>query len=376
MENLFGTIIVGAGPGGLIAGRYLKDALILDAKKEIGRPVQCAEGLSKRALEREGIKPDPAWISTIIDATQFVMPNGKIVSLYEKEQGYILDRPGFEQFLASQSLAEIRLEKRVVDLERKDDLWEVTILGGEKFKSKYLIGADGPASIVRQKVFREKIDFLPCLEYLMKTEKEIDVSVMKMYFDRERFPSGYAWIFPKSKNTANIGLGTSKNLKEAFDDFIENTVKKEIGDCEFLENKSGVVPWGGIKLELFQDNAFLVGDAGALADPIWGGGIADAMISGRVAAELILTGKPDSYEQKIKSMRFFSKNLLSAQKIFYSLDNQILNETGKILEKRGGDVLHFNKLSIFFDFLSNQVLRKNLVKLLRLLLHYYQYTKT
>ena len=48
MERIFETIIVGAGPGGLTAGRYLKDCLILEQKEEIGKPVQCAEGLSKR----------------------------------------------------------------------------------------------------------------------------------------------------------------------------------------------------------------------------------------------------------------------------------------------------------------------------------------
>jgi len=35
-EKIYETIIIGAGPAGLIAGRYLKDALILDKKKEIG----------------------------------------------------------------------------------------------------------------------------------------------------------------------------------------------------------------------------------------------------------------------------------------------------------------------------------------------------
>lgn len=375
MEKTFETIIVGAGPGGLVAGRHLKNALILDPKKEIGRPIQCAEGLSKRALEREGIQPDPAWISAVIDATQFILPNGKIITLSEKGQGYILDRPGFEKFLAGQSLAEIRLGKRVIDAERKNDLWEITSSDGEKFRAKYLIGADGPASIIRQKVFKEKTDFLPCLDYLMKTERETDISTMKMYFDKERFPSGYAWIFPKSRNTANIGLGTSRKLKEAFEDFMENTVKKELGSYELLENKSGIVPWGGARLELFKDNVFLVGDAGALADPIWGGGIANAMISGRMAADLILAKRPELYEQKIKSMRFFSKDLLSAGKIFYSLDNTTLNGIGEVFEKRGGNIFYLKNRSIFFDFLSRPNLRKSIVKFLKLLFYYYKYTK-
>jgi len=47
MSNVFKTIIIGAGPAGLTAGTYLKDALILEKEKEIGIPVQCTEGISQ-----------------------------------------------------------------------------------------------------------------------------------------------------------------------------------------------------------------------------------------------------------------------------------------------------------------------------------------
>jgi len=33
MKKVYQTIIIGAGPAGLIAGQYLEDALILDKKK-------------------------------------------------------------------------------------------------------------------------------------------------------------------------------------------------------------------------------------------------------------------------------------------------------------------------------------------------------
>ena len=50
MAGLFETIIVGAGPGGLVCGKYLSNALILEQKEEIGKPVQCAEGLARYFL--------------------------------------------------------------------------------------------------------------------------------------------------------------------------------------------------------------------------------------------------------------------------------------------------------------------------------------
>ncbi len=372
MEKIFETIIVGAGPAGLMAGKYLKDALILEQKEEIGRPVQCAEGLDKKSLERQGIRPDPTWISAIIDTSQYILPNGKAITLFAKEQGYILDRIGFEKFLASQCQAEIKLQRRVIELERENNLWQLRTDKGEVFKSKYLIGADGPFSIVRKKVFKIEIELLSCIEYLVQLEREIDTSIMKMYFDKERFPNGYAWIFPKSKNTANIGLGGKENLQREFKDFLENTVKKDLGNYELLENKSGVVPWGGAKIKLFKDNAFLVGDAGGLPDPIFGGGMGNAILSGRIAADSILTNEARLYETKVKLIPSLSQDLLSAQKIIYAFDNEVLNEIGEILEKRGKNIFYLKKLPALLDFLSKPNLRKNIFKILQLFFIYFK----
>ena len=64
MKQGYKTIIVGAGPAGLIAGRYLRDALILEKKKELGRPVQCGEGIfAERAYKALKVLPNLAKIS-------------------------------------------------------------------------------------------------------------------------------------------------------------------------------------------------------------------------------------------------------------------------------------------------------------------------
>ena len=372
-EKIFKTIIVGAGPAGLTAGRYLEDALILEQKEEIGRPVQCAEGLAKKALERQGIEPDPSWISTVIDDFQVIVPNGKAITFSFKEAGYILDRVAFEKFLASKCKGEIQLKKRVKDIEKEGDLWKVITDKGEIFRSQYLIGADGSLSMVRKKIFKEELEIFPAIEYLVGLQKEIDTSIIKMYFDKKKFPSGYAWIFPKTKNTANIGLGGKMNLQGRFEDFMEKTVRKELGSYQILENRSGVISLGGAEIGLEKDGAFLVGDSGGLADPVFVGGIDNAMISAKIAAESILAGSPHLYQSKIKSMPIFSKDLLSAKDLIYSFDNEVLNEIGEILEKRKRDVLYLKSFPAFFDFLSKPALRKNIFKFLKLFSIYYKH---
>lgn len=378
MKRIFETIIVGAGPAGLTAGGYLKKSIILDQKKEIGFPVHCAEGLSRRNLERVGIKPDPSWISTRTDVSKFFFPNGKNLFLFEKESGYVLDRPRFEKFLARECQGRIQLQTRIVDIKKESGKWSVVSSQGEIFRARHLIGADGPLSIVRQKVFREKIDFQPTIQFLVKLEKKIEPSEIRFYFDREKFPSGYAWFFPKSANLANIGIGAETNLKEAFDNFLQGTVKKEFGSYQLIEPRSRVLSLGGAKNRLFEDNAFLVGDAGGLADPIFGGGIGNAMISGKIAAELILQGRAGEYEKKLKSLPIFSRDLVKAAEIIYSLDNSVLNEAGELMGERKNSPLDLKNLSSLFlsSFLTKPNLTKNILKLSRLFLLYQKYCRS
>jgi len=371
MEKVFNTIIVGAGPGGLSAGRYLKDALILDQKKEIGLPVQCAEGLSKRFLDEMNISPDPEWISAAIDTTQIVLPNGKEINLYFPGQNYVIDRRRFEKFLARTSQAEICLGQRVIDIEKRGGLWEVKTKQGKMFKSRYLIGADGPFSIVREKVFGQKIRVLPVVEYLVELTNSLDTSKLLIYLDKDWLGTGYAWIFPKSKNRANIGLGSVEkkdNLNELLRDFLENKVKKKFGPYRLLENRSSVGPWLEGPIKIAKDSVFLVGDAAGLVDTISGGGIGNAMLSGHLAAEAILKSDPSSYQKQVQS--FFSEDLFQAQKILYSFDNQTLNELGQVLEKKNGDIFYLKSPGAFLAFLSKPHLRKNIFGFLKLFLIY------
>lgn len=363
------TIVVGAGPGGLTVGRYLKDCLVLEEHNEIGRPVQCAEGFSKKYLDLFGIKPDPSWISTVINKTQIVLPNRKSLNILTKGEDYVIDRAKFEKFLATKSQARILLNERVANIEREDGLWRVKTDSGKVFRSKYLIGADGPLSIVRRKVFEEKIKIFPVIEYLVELERETDCSTMKVYVNKEEF-MGYAWLFPKSKNKANIGLGGLGNLREKFESFLENEIKEEFGNYKLLENKSGPVPWIDSLPRLVKGNAILVGDAGGLVNPITGAGVGNAMISGRLAAEAILSGDLDYYQSKVESL--FPKEIFWAREILYSLDNPTLNEIGEISEELKGN---FNWRNLFklSSVLRKPNLRKRLLEFIRLGLIFRKY---
>jgi len=362
MEEIYQTIIIGAGPAGLMAGWYLKDALILEQKPEIGKPVQCGEGISRQALERQGIEPDSSWISTTIDVVQRIMPNGRFFGGFHKEIGYILDRTTFEKFLAKKTKARIQLKTKVVDLKLKNNIWQIETEQGEIFQSKHLIGADGVNSVVRRKVFGERIEILPAIEYLVELEKEIEINTLKIYFNQEKYPQGYVWIFPKSKNRANIGAGGEGEILKNFNEFLENEVRKNYGNYKILENRSGIVPFNSLS-KIFKDGVFLVGDAAGLVDALFKGGISKAMWSAKIAAQCILDNETNLYQSKIESDPLFSPRIMEASKILYSLDNQCLNELGEVLDKKG--TAYLKTLPGVIKFLSKPHLRKNSFKIFK-----------
>jgi len=295
------------------------------------------------------------------------MPNGKVIGvLHQKPVGYIIDREKFEKHLARRSKSEIKLNREVVNIRLHNQQWEVITKTGEIFHSKYLIGADGFNSIVRRKVFpenKEKIEFIPAFEYFVEVEKELNTKTIKIYFDNDRYDNGYAWVFPKSRKRVNIGLGGDGDLPELFDDFLINKIKKYYGNYQYLENRSGTVAVQHKGFKFFKSNVFLVGDAAGLVDPIFKGGMNQAMYSGKIAAECLLKNKAKLYEKKMKSMPFTNASLIDARDIFYSLDNQTLNKLGEIMENKS--TAYLKTLSGFMKILSENSLRKNIFKLFK-----------
>ena len=101
-------VVVGAGPGGSMAARYCAegglDTILIEKKAEIGAPLRCAEGVSKKWLEEVGIAADPTWIRADMKGAIIKSPKGTSFQLDESkagaEVGYVLERHLFDKALA------------------------------------------------------------------------------------------------------------------------------------------------------------------------------------------------------------------------------------------------------------------------------------
>ena len=124
------VIIVGAGPGGSMAAKTAAEAgldvVLLEKRQEIGDPVRCAEGVSKRAL-CQMVKPEPEWIASEVKGARIYAPDGRSIVMSEdksgSEVGYVLERKVFDRGLAMQAAragAKVMVKTRALGLLKKD----------------------------------------------------------------------------------------------------------------------------------------------------------------------------------------------------------------------------------------------------------------
>src|SRR5947208_13845260 len=87
---------------------------ILDKKKVVGEPVQCAEGVSEFGLESNGLRPREEWIAQRVSGAKCVAPNGNW--FYSRRRpGYAIDRRAFDRWRVGGPVTHGR-ELRTADL--------------------------------------------------------------------------------------------------------------------------------------------------------------------------------------------------------------------------------------------------------------------
>ena len=284
-----------------------------------------------------GIELPSYCISTEIYGATVYAPNGKFVRIdYEDKEGWVIERKLFDKYLATLASNEgalIKAKSNVVKIKRKDKkvyLSYIDSTGNERVViTNVVIACDG----IESKIARElglntslaHIDIASCIQFEM-TNVEIDEKRIELYFGNNIAPGGYVWIFPKGKRHANIGIGVRKPFakKHAIDyllDFISKNEKLKNGSI--IEVNAGGVPVGGLMKNMVEDNLIVAGDAAHQVNPIHGGGISEAWVAGRIAADVVI--------------KAFSKNDFR-KKILDSYNQLWWGERGKKLEKILGEL--------------------------------------
>ncbi|MFH1579710.1 MAG: NAD(P)/FAD-dependent oxidoreductase [Thermoplasmatota archaeon] len=305
----YDVVVVGAGPAGSMTAKWAAKGgarvLLIEKRQEIGSPVRCGEGISRSWLDSVGITLDAKSVAREVKGAKIVAPNGSSFYLSEKmagnEVGIVLERVFFDKLLARDAVkagADLMLKTSAVKLLKTGD--KVT---GVKIKSwgetkdikcGCVVGADGYESQVGRwagiNTSLAPRDIQTCFQYrLTNINHEADYCEFVL---GSKAPGGYIWIFPKSEDTANVGIGMQLTklkdpgeVKKYLDKFVQNDPRLRKGKP--LELVSGAVSSCAPIDKAIGSGILLVGDAARQIDPITGGGISNSCKAAKVAGEVL-----------------------------------------------------------------------------------------
>ncbi|RKN48377.1 geranylgeranyl reductase family protein [Micromonospora endolithica] len=326
VENDADVIVVGAGPGGSATAYHLARhgvRVLLLEKTEFPREKVCGDGLTPRAtrqLIRMGVdtSTEAGWLRNrglrVIGGGVRLELDWPDLASYPN-YGLVRTRLDFDDLLAQRAVAagaKLRTSVNVIGpvLDGDDRVIGVTAeVGPDKepasFHAPLVVAADGVSG-----------RFPLALGLAKREDRPIGVAVRRYYRcpakhddnyleswlelrgrDSDALLPGYGWIFGLGDGRVNVGLGVlnsssafgKTNYRRLLTDWLSNT-PAEWGMTDEANAEGPILgaalPMGFNRVPHYTRGVLLVGDSGGMVNPFNGEGIAYAMESGELAAEV------------------------------------------------------------------------------------------
>jgi menaquinone-9 beta-reductase len=327
------VVVVGAGPAGSATAAYLAmaglEVLVLE-KTAFPREKVCGDGLTPRAVKELitlGIPTpeDEGWIRNhglriIGGGMRLALPWPDLASF--PPYGLVRTRQDFDDILAKHAVKHgarlheltnvtgplldssgsiVGVTARAVDEKGRSSGSELRI------RAPLVVAADGNSSRLSLAMGRDKREDRPMGVAVRTyyTSPRHDDDYLESWLElwstdaqgkRVLLP-GYGWIFGVGDGTSNVGLGilnTSAAFgKTDYKDVMRRWVATMPQEWTYSDEtmvgpiRGAALPMGFNRQPHYADGLLLVGDAGGMVNPFNGEGIAYAMESGRLAAEVI-----------------------------------------------------------------------------------------
>jgi len=301
--------IVGAGPAGAWLAYKLSQAgfkvLLFDARAPWDKP--CAGGLDPLVWS-EFPELLPLQEQALANASARVITTRKErIEIELKNPIYTLSRKTLGQFLierATKAGANFARQK-IAGFEPSSQGFELRDDSGEKFSIDFLVGADGAAGVVRNRLCPGWSSRDYCATVSLNLPGRVNLPLTLQYFPGVQ---GYAWIFPGREQSA-LGMGVRASTCKAGKIFtyLEQMVSAEPALAQArsrlrAEAKRALIPALRFKAlcrqKVVSENWALVGDASGAAHAASGEGIYYALKTASLLAESLFAGEPESYQRK------------------------------------------------------------------------------
>ena len=310
------VVVVGAGPAGAAAAATLARAgrnVVLADKATFPRDKCCGDGLTALALRQlDALGLDPARVASWLPIHEAVIhaPGGRVARLP------LPAGPGLHAAVARRTDLDAALVKLAGHagavtaaghglraIAQGADRVEVDLDGLGRVAARFVIAADGMWSPTRRllglDVAGYRGDWHAFRQYLGVDGPA--ASQLHVLFEEDLLP-GYFWAFPVPGGTTNAGFGLPRGGRLPVGDMggrwkellARPSIRDVLGDRVEPEAPVKALPiparLGG--LPLASGRVLFVGDAAAATDPMSGEGIGQALRTGVLAAEAVISAGP------------------------------------------------------------------------------------
>ncbi len=316
------VIVVGAGPSGSTTSYYLAQQglkVLLLEKTKFPREKVCGDGLTPRSVKQlldMGIEPteENGWIKN--KGLRIIAGKHRLELKWPELEsfpnyGLVRTRHDFDEILAKRAKSagvDLREETRVLGPIRDEKSGRVigvnakTKDGNVSFRAPFVVAADGVSARMALALGLQRREDRPMGVAVRtyykspRTNDDFMESWLELW-DGDKLLPGYGWIFGVGDGTSNVGLGIldsspafqSIDYKELLKKWLEQTpLEWGYRDENMVgEIRGAALPMGFNRQPFYTQGLILVGDSGGMVNPFNGEGIAYAMESGKVAAEVI-----------------------------------------------------------------------------------------
>jgi geranylgeranyl reductase family protein len=310
------VVVVGGGPAGAAAAVTLakagRDVVVVD-RARFPREKCCGDGLTAgalRHLEALGLRPemvsswqtvDDVWVRSPSGRTAcFPMPRGQGVFAAVAERA---DLDAALLDVARGAGAKVHDGHGLTDARLVEGRVELQVDGLGPVSAPYAVGADGMWSPLRKALGADEAGYLGEWHAFRQYFSGVGpkASALWVWFEPDLLP-GYAWLFPLPDGRANVGFGIQRGMgipvrrmKELWPELLGRPhIRDVLGPDAAAEapHRAWPIPARIDKARLHAGRALFAGDAAAATDPMTGEGIAQALVTGRLAAEAVLAAGP------------------------------------------------------------------------------------